>query len=95
MNGAEGGDPVATIMAWATNPALIGAVLRALLYLVIGVVVARATRYAIKRGLGGFPVAQQQLFARVAYYGILGCSRSRRCASSASTSPSCSAPPAS
>jgi small-conductance mechanosensitive channel len=71
MNGAEGGDPVATIMAWATNPALIGAVLRALLYLVIGVVVARATRYAIKRGLGGFPVAQQQLFARVAYYGIL------------------------
>jgi len=38
---------------------------------VIGVVLARGARFAIKRGLGGFPISQQHLFARIAYYGIM------------------------
>ena len=71
MNGVENGDPVSAVVAWITNPALLGALFRALLYVVVGVTLARGARYAIKRGLGGFPVSQQQLFARVAYYGIL------------------------
>lgn len=71
MNGVDTGDPVAAIVAWVSNPALVGALLRAILYLAVGFALARTTRYAIKRGLGGFSVAQQQLFGRVAYYGIL------------------------
>lgn len=71
MNGVDTGDPIAAIVAWVSNPALVGALLRAILYLVVGFALARTTRYAIKRGLGGFSVAQQQLFGRAAYYGIL------------------------
>ncbi len=71
MNGVENGDPVTAIVSWIRDPALIGALFRALLYIVVGVVLARGARFGIKRGLGGFSVSQQQLFARVAYYGIL------------------------
>ncbi len=71
MNGVENGDPIATIVSWLTDPVRLGALFRALLYVVVGFGLARTARYAIKRGLGGFPVQQQQLFGRAAYYGIL------------------------
>ncbi|TVR94727.1 MAG: mechanosensitive ion channel family protein [Trueperaceae bacterium] len=72
MNGVETGDSISTLLSWLTDPARLGALFRAVLLLTVGVVLARGARYAIKRGLGGFPVQQQQLFARFAYYGVLG-----------------------
>jgi small-conductance mechanosensitive channel len=65
-------DPVLVeTLAWLQNPAFYGAIFRAALYLTIGVVLARAARFAIKRAGSGLSVQQQQLFSRFAYYGIL------------------------
>jgi small-conductance mechanosensitive channel len=72
MNDTGTGDPIATLVSWLTDPVRLGALFRALLYVVVGFGLARAVRFAIKRGLGGFPVQQQQIFGRFAYYGILG-----------------------
>jgi small-conductance mechanosensitive channel len=65
-------DPVMAIGAWFLEPAHLGALLRAILYLVLGVVLARAARYAVRRTSVALSEQQRQLLARVAYYGILG-----------------------
>jgi small-conductance mechanosensitive channel len=65
-------DPVLVeTLAWVQNPALYGALFRAALYLVVGVLLARAARYALKRAATGLSQQQQLLFSRIAYYGIL------------------------
>lgn len=61
------------LLAWIADPARLGALLRALIYVVAGVILARTARYTIKRTTATtLSTSQQQLFARLAYYGILG-----------------------
>jgi small-conductance mechanosensitive channel len=67
----EGG--ASDLLAWITDPARLGALLRALVYVVAGLTLARAARYTIKRTTATtLSTSQQQLFARLAYYAVLG-----------------------
>jgi small-conductance mechanosensitive channel len=65
-------DPVfADLVAWFSDPARIGVVIRALVYVVAGIVLARAARYAVRRTASTLSAQQKQLLSRIAYYGIL------------------------
>jgi small-conductance mechanosensitive channel len=65
-------DPVLNdLLAWASDTARLGAVLRALIYVAVGIVLARTARYALRRVTTSLSLQQQQLLSRGAYYGIL------------------------
>jgi small-conductance mechanosensitive channel len=65
-------DPVFTdLIAWFSDPARIGVVVRALVYVIVGIVLARGARYAVKRTTNTLSAQQKQLLSRIAYYGIL------------------------
>ncbi len=73
MNGVEAGtDFVVALVSWFLNPAHLGALFRAVLYLVLGVALARGARYTIRRTATTLSAQQEQLLSRAAYYGILG-----------------------
>jgi small-conductance mechanosensitive channel len=73
VTGAElGPDPVMALAAWFLDPAHLGALFRALLYLVAGVLLARGARYAIRRAATTLSPQQRHLLSRLAFYGILG-----------------------
>jgi small-conductance mechanosensitive channel len=65
-------DPVFTdLIAWFSDPARIGVVVRALVYVIVGIVLARGARYAVRRTTNTLSAQQKQLLSRIAYYGIL------------------------
>jgi small-conductance mechanosensitive channel len=73
VTGAElGPDPVMALAAWFLDPAHLGALFRALLYLVAGVLLARGARYAIRRAATTLSPQQRHLLSRLTFYGILG-----------------------
>ncbi len=65
-------DPVIALASWFLNPAHLGALFRAVLYLALGVALARGARYTIRRTATTLSAQQKQLLSRFAYYGILG-----------------------
>ncbi len=65
-------DPVMAFGAWFLDPAHLGALVRAILYLLLGLVLARAARFAVVRTSVALSAQQRTLLARTAYYGILG-----------------------
>ena len=65
-------DPVFTdLIAWFSDPTRIGVVVRALVYVIAGIVLARGARYAVRRTANTLSPQQKQLLSRIAYYGIL------------------------
>ena len=73
MNGVEAiPDPLVGVARWFLDPAHLGALFRAVLYLALGVGLARGARYAIRRTTVTLSAQQKQLLTRVVYYGILG-----------------------
>jgi small-conductance mechanosensitive channel len=65
-------DPVLSdVLAWFYDPVRIGIVVRALTYIVVGIVLARAARYAVNRTVNTLSAQQKQLLSRISYYGIL------------------------
>jgi small-conductance mechanosensitive channel len=65
-------DPVvAALVAWFTDPLRIGVLVRAVVYVVAGILLARAARYAVGRTATTLSAQQRQLLVRLAYYGIL------------------------
>lgn len=73
MNGLDAsGDPLTGLIAWFLDPAHLGALARALLYVVAGLALARGARYALRRTLTTLSAQQSQLLGRAVYYGILG-----------------------
>ena len=65
-------DPVfMDLIAWFSDATRIGVVLRALVYVVAGIVLARGARYAVNRTTNTLSPQQKQLLSRIAYYGIL------------------------
>lgn len=73
MNGAEAiPDPLVGVARWFLDPAHLGALFRAVLYLAAGVALARAARYTVRRTALTLSAQQKQLLTRVVYYGILG-----------------------
>ncbi len=73
MNGVEAiPDPLVGMARWFLDPAHLGALFRAVLYLALGVVLARGARYAIRRTTVTLSAQQKQLLTRVVYYGVLG-----------------------
>ena len=73
MNGIEAiPDPLVGAARWFLDPAHLGALFRAVLYLVAGVLLARAARYTLHRTALTLSAQQKQLLTRVVYYGILG-----------------------
>ena len=65
-------DPVIALASWFLDPAHLGALFRAVLYLALGVTLARGARYTIRRTATTLSAQQKQLLSRSAYYGILG-----------------------
>jgi len=73
VNGVEAiPDPLVGMARWFLDPAHLGALFRAVLYLALGVVLARGARYAIRRTTVTLSAQQKQLLTRVVYYGVLG-----------------------
>ncbi len=64
-------DPVTAVALWFLDPAHLGALFRATLYLVLGVVLARGARFAVRRTSAALSAQQRQLLSRAVYYGIL------------------------
>ena len=72
MNGAENlSDPLVRLGAWFLDPAHLGALLRAVLYLALGVTLARGARFALRRSSLALSAQQRQLLTRFVYYGVL------------------------
>ncbi len=72
MNGVEAiPDPLVGVARWFLDPAHLGALFRAVLYLALGVALARGARYALRRTTLTLSAQQRQLLSRFVYYGIL------------------------
>ena len=72
MNGLDASpDPLTALVAWFLNPTHLGALLRAVLYIVAGLLLARAARFALRRTFTGLSRQQLVLLTRAAYYGIV------------------------
>lgn len=72
MNGLDASpDPLTALVAWFLNPTHLGALLRAVLYIVAGLLLARAARFALRRTFTALSKQQLVLLTRAAYYGIV------------------------
>jgi len=68
----DGADPLMSLVAWFLDPDKLSALFRAVLYLVAGVALARAARFALGRTFTTLSAQQSQLMGRFVYYGVLG-----------------------